>query len=224
MKRTVQTIVALSVFVFAFLWFRRNGVDDRPESTSGETKPSSASESFTETPSTETGPCSFRIVRTVPDEAGTNRSEHAGLFRGIDDRMALSIAERALAGTFPPIQSVPEINRTSGETVVRWTARVPTDSSTGPEFVSVWIDNETLDVFRSPTARLSVAEAFDIARDALGQLDYDRTQPAEADIRPSFVQFTFPKRPGDGVRFGFAAKVLVSLETGAIFSVEYSAD
>lgn len=207
MKRTARSIIVLTVFVCACLWFRQNGTDNSPEQ-----------------PAIKTERCSFRIVRTVPDEAGTNRSEHAALFRGIDDRMALSIAERALAGTFPPIQSAPEINRTSGETVVRWTARVPTDSSTGPEFVSVWIDNETLDVFRSPTARLSVAEAFDIARDALGQLDYDRTQPAEADIRPSFVQFTFPKRPGDGVRFGFAAKVLVSLETGAIFSVEYSAD
>lgn len=207
MKRTARSIIVLSVFVCACLWFRQNGTDDSPEP-----------------PAIKTERCSFRIVRTVPDEAGTNQSEHATLLRGIDDRMALAIAERALAGTFPPIRSRPEINRTARETVVRWPARVPTDSSTGPEFVSVWIDNETLSVFRSPTARLSAAEAFDIARDALGQLDYDRTQPAEADIRPSFVQFTFPKRPGDGVRFGFAAKVLVSLETGSIFSVEYSAD
>ena len=224
MKRTIQTVAALSVFVCAFLCFLRNGVEESPESMSNGTQPTMSAVSIAETLSADTEPCSFRIVRAVPDEAGTNQSERAALLRGIDDRMALSIAERALAGTFPPIQSGPEINRTARETVVRWPARVPIDSPTGPEFVSVWIDNETFSVFRSPTARLSAAEAFDIARDALGQLDYDRTQPAEADIRPSFVQFTFPKRPIDGVRAGFAAKVLVSLETGAVFSVECSAD
>lgn len=169
----------------------------------------------------------LKIIREIPVSAGTNRTGRAVLFGWLDDKLALSLARESMKGTSVPLGRPPSIKRMERETVVRWPASstfFPSGSTSGPEFVSVWIDNETMKVVRSRDAVLSLGEALQIAKETLHDWDYDRTAPIEADCRSSHVQFTFPKRPFEGIRTGFFAKVVVSLETGSILAIEREAD
>ena len=230
----MKTIGALAAVSIAITWAAFHASHSAAESDESSRVPKPVSDEtirsaspWGEQPTGESYPF-LKITREIPVSAGTNRSGHAVLFGWLDDRLALSLAHESMRGTAVPLGRPPLIERREKETIVRWPASstfsravLPTSA---PERISVWIDNATMKVIRSRDAVLSIEEALQIAKDRLSDWDYDRTAPIEADCRSSYVQFTFSKRPVDGVRAGFAAKVLVSLETGSVFSVECSAD
>lgn len=167
------------------------------------------------------------IIRETPLEAGTNRSDRVAMLGPLDDKTALKMASRSLQGTPGSHGRTPAINRTGTETIVRWpifSAYAQPFFQPGSESLSVWIDDKTWSIIRSRETTLSIEDAFRIAREAATDWDYDRTVPVEADCRSSHVLFTFPKRPTDGMRIGFYAKVAVSLETGTILGIEQEAD
>ena len=230
MIKTIGASVVVSVAVAWIVIRASHSAGERDESTSVP-RPVSNESFLPDTPAGEQqvgvpDPL-LKITREIPASAGTNRSGHAVLFGWLDDRRALSLAHESMNGTAVPLGRPPLIERRKNETIVRWPASSMFSKAmpiSEPERISVWIDNATMKVIRSRDAVLSIEEALQIAKDRLSDWDYDRTAPIEADCRSSHVQFTFPKRPFEGKRIGFFAKVVVSLETGSILTIEQEAD